>query len=380
MKPALAHNPMNLQFEQWRSFLAIDDATVSTLNEFAPLIAPHLDEILDALYARIASSEVASGTFTTKESMVRARQQQRRHWLEHVFLGKFDDKYVEDTCAIGKAHHRLGVDLRLYMGAYAVVLNELTRLITGVIPIAEDSRLRYLVAINNAVFLDMGLATYVYYDSVVSDVESMAQELNLSLARAGEYRDNETGKYITRMSKMCQALALAIGKDVDWARMLRIASPLHDVGKIGIPDSVLLKPGRLSSDEYRIMQGHPEIGGTIIPDHSAEVIRMARRISLTHHEKWDGSGYPAGLTAQEIPLEGRIAGLCDVYDALVSKRPYKQPWEPERALQYLRSNSGVHFDPELVEAFFRILPEINLIQADFAEAGESESIGALSAG
>lgn len=359
---------MRLRFEHWQQFLAIDDATRATLNEFAPLIAPHIDDVLDALYARIASHAVASATFKTPDSMARARSSQREHWLNHVFLGNFDQRYLETTSAIGKAHQRLGIDLRLYVGAYAVVLNELARLITTVIPIPEAERTRYLQAINKVVFLDMGLATSAYYDTVLNAIEEMAHELNLSLARAGEFRDNETGQHIMRMSRMCEALALAIGMEREWAGMLRIASPLHDVGKIGIPDSVLLKPGRLNEDEYKQMQKHPEIGGTIIPEHPAEVIRMARRVSLTHHEKWDGTGYPAGLHGEEIPLEGRIAALCDVYDALVSKRPYKQPWPQEKALDYLRENSGRHFDPKLVDAFLDILPEIDAIQAEFAEA------------
>lgn len=358
---------MRLRFEHWQQFLAIDEATLATLHEFAPLITPHIDGVLDALYARIAAHTVASATFKTPGSMARARSRQREHWLNHVFLGNFDARYLETTRAIGKTHQRLGIDLRLYVGAYAVVLNELARLITSVIPMADADRTRYLQAINNVVFLDMGLATSVYYDTVLNAIEEMAHELNLSLARAGEFRDNETGQHIMRMSKMCEALALAIGMDRPWAEMLRVASPLHDVGKIGIPDSVLLKPGRLNEDEYKQMQKHPEIGGTIIPDHPAEVIRMARRISLTHHEKWDGTGYPAGLRGDEIPLEGRIAALCDVYDALISKRPYKQPWPQEKVLDYLRENRGQHFDPALVDAFLGILPEIDAIQAEFAE-------------
>lgn len=362
---------MRLRFEDWQQFLALDEATVATLQEFAPRMAPHIDTILDALYARIASSTVASATFKTPDSMLRARTRQREHWLNHVFQGNFDKRYLEATRMIGKAHHRLGVDLRLYVGAYAVVLNEVTRLITTTIQMNEAERARYLPAITNAVFLDMGLATSVYYDTVVNAIEEMAQELNLSLARAGEFRDNETGQHIMRMSRMCEALALAIGMDRDWASMLRVASPLHDVGKIGIPDSVLLKPGRLDAEEYRQMQEHPLIGGNIIPDHPAEVIRMARRISLTHHEKWDGTGYPAGLCGDEIPLEGRIAALCDVYDALVSKRPYKQPWPQDKVLAYLKENSGLHFDPKLVEAFLEILPEIDAIQAEFAELDEA---------
>jgi putative two-component system response regulator len=123
----------------------------------------------------------------------------------------------------------------------------------------------------------------------------------------------------------------------------------------------------LSEHELTIMRRHPQIGGTIIPENASDVIRMARRISLTHHERWDGSGYPAGLKGEEIPLEGRIAAICDVYDALLSSRPYKPAWPREKAVQYVWANSGKHFDPQLVEAFLSILPEIDAIQQQYAE-------------
>jgi hypothetical protein len=179
-----------------------------------------------------------------------------------------------------------------------VVLNQVVQLLDELVQDAA-TRSRYLTAINRAVFLDMGLATYAYYDTLLNALEDMAQEVTLSLARAGEYRDNETGKHITRMSKMCEQMALALGKDATWAHALRMASPLHDVGKIGVPDRILLKPGRLDEAEFQIMREHPRIGGTIIPEHPALVIRMARRIALTHHEKWDGSGYPPACAARK---------------------------------------------------------------------------------
>jgi putative two-component system response regulator len=224
----------------------------------------------------------------------RARAHQQHHWLEHVFAGNFNQDYLEATLAIGRTHQRLGVDLRFYSGAYVVVLNQVVQLLDELVQDAA-TRSRYLTAINRAVFLDMGLATYAYYDTLLNALEDMAQEVTLSLARAGEYRDNETGKHITRMSKMCEQMALALGKDATWAHALRMASPLHDVGKIGVPDRILLKPGRLDEAEFQIMREHPRIGGTIIPEHPALVIRMARRIALTHHEKWDGSGYPPAV-------------------------------------------------------------------------------------
>ncbi len=358
---------MSMRFNQWTDFLAIDEDTVATLREFSGIVLDRIEEIMDAVYAHIASYESASRIFKSPESMRHARSKQKLHWTDHVLIGNFDENYLENVELIGRTHYRMGVDLMFYVGVYSIVMNQLIRIVSENLTGRSKEKERYLAALNRAIFLDKGLATMVYYDALVGAVEEMSYELNFSLARAGEFRDNETGKHIARMSKMCSALAKAIGMDEKWVEMIQIASPLHDVGKIGIPDDVLLKPGRLSDEEISVMRMHPMIGGTIIPEHSSEVIAMARRISLTHHEKWDGSGYPAGLRGVEIPLEGRIAAICDVYDALVSSRPYKQPWPKEKAVCYLEDNSGIHFDPALVEAFLAILQEIDAIQIEFAE-------------
>lgn len=358
---------MQMKLNQWFEFLSIDGNVSDTLREFLPLIEAHIDPILDVLYERLRACTASAQAFRDEETLARARRSQKEHWLKHVFAGNFDDHYLEAARRIGKAHHQLGVDLRLYMGAYAIVLNELTRIVQEAIPDSRETRLRYMNAVTNVVFMDMGLATYVYYDTMLSHVEEMAHQLNMSLARAGEYRDNETGEHILRMSRMCEAVALSYGKDARWAEMLRVASPLHDVGKIGVPDCILLKPGRLTADELSVMRQHPEIGGNIIPEHPAEVIGMARRIALTHHEKWDGSGYPIGLRGSEIPLEGRIAAICDVFDALISKRPYKPAWSKEEAIGHIVASSGTHFDPEVVRSFLSCLPRIDEIQRTYAD-------------
>lgn len=358
---------MHTRLDQWMRFLSIDENIRTTLGELAPVLERHIDTVLDAIYAQICSNPATEKMFSSADSQRRAREGQRRHWLRFVFAGNFNDDYLSAARAIGQAHYRLGVDLRFYMGAYTLVMGELAKVVLQSFPDDPVRQHRYLSALNRVIALDMGLSTTVYYDSQVDALQQMANELNFALARAGEFRDNETGRHIVRMSRMCRALALAIGKDARWAQMIQIASPLHDVGKIGIPDSILLKPGRLTPEELAVMRTHPDIGATIIPNYPADVIQMARRISLTHHERWDGSGYPAGLRGEEIPLEGRIATICDVYDALVSVRPYKDAWPKEKAVQYLKDNSGHAFDPALVDTFLRILSEVESIQREFAD-------------
>ncbi len=358
---------MRNRLETWIAFLDIDSDTIRTLQEFVPVIESHIDGILDEFYALLLQTEAAA-LFASPESMQRARQAQKTHWLTQVLAGKFDQDFMATAQKIGESHYRNSVDLMNYSSAYAVVLDKLSKLITTLHHEQPEVSYRILRAVNKAVFFDMGLAVAVYHDAFTDSIEEMSLELNSSLARAGEFRDNETGYHLQRMSRMCRILASAIGKDTKWTQMILVASPLHDVGKIGIPDQILLKPGKLDAREWEVMRNHTEIGAKIIPDNATDVIRMARRISLTHHERWDGTGYPAGLKGVEIPLEGRIAAICDVYDALRSARPYKQPWTADQAMTYLNENSGFHFDPDLVTVFRAIQPDMEDIQTRYADS------------
>jgi len=199
------------------------------------------------------------------------------------------------------------------------------------------------------------------------ELEDTRREIIRRLGRAAEYRDNETGLHIIRMSKFSQVLALAAGLSEQGAEMLLNASPMHDIGKIGIPDAILLKPGKLDADEWETMKRHSSIGAKILSGHPSELMQMAREIALAHHEKWDGSGYPKGLRGEQIPLSCRIVALADVFDALTSKRPYKKAWPVSKAVEYIKENSGKHFDPRLVELFIASMDKIVVIRDEYAE-------------
>jgi len=182
-------------------------------------------------------------------------------------------------------------------------------------------------------------------------------EIVRRLAQAAESRDGDTGAHIERMSLLCERLARHVGWSVADAELLRHAAALHDVGKIGIPDRVLLKPGKLDDEEREIMKRHAAIGAAMLSDSPSELLQLAEAIARTHHERWDGAGYPDSLAGEEIPLAGRICSICDVYDALVSPRPYKHPWTQTDALAEIVSQSGRQFDPDLVQAFLGLWPE-----------------------
>jgi len=202
-----------------------------------------------------------------------------------------------------------------------------------------------------------------YSELLESEVRARTEELRETqfevvhrLAVAAESRDNETGRHIQRISRMSELLARATGMSADDAELIGHAAALHDVGKIGIPDRVLLKPGKLDDEEWEIMRGHTELGGQILSDSRSPLVRLAEEIALTHHERWDGTGYPRGLQGEEIPLAGRICSVVDVFDALLSRRSYKERWSLEVALEEIRRQSGRQFDPALVTTFLQIVP------------------------
>ena len=190
------------------------------------------------------------------------------------------------------------------------------------------------------------------------ELEETRQEAILRLGRAAEYRDNETGMHVIRMSRLSAKLAKKIGLSEDECQLILQAIPMHDVGKIGIPDEILLKPGKLNKDEWAIMKKHPEIGAEILSGSHSAVMKMAESIALTHQERWDGSGYPNNLKGEEIPLAGRIVAICDVFDALTSKRYYKEAFSIEKSMEIIEQSSGKDFESRLVEAFKKALPEM----------------------
>ena len=202
-------------------------------------------------------------------------------------------------------------------------------------------------------------------------VKAASLETIYRLARAAEYKDEDTGAHILRMSHYSAAVARKLGLSEGDVEAILYAAPMHDIGKIGIPDRVLQKPAKLDQDEWEIMKQHTVIGGRILSGSSAEFIKLGETIALTHHEKWDGSGYPNSLKGEEIPIAGRITAIADVFDALTSRRPYKEPFSIEKSFSIIREGKGSHFDPQVVNAFFSITDEILEIKERFREENDT---------
>lgn len=189
-------------------------------------------------------------------------------------------------------------------------------------------------------------------------LEQSRLEIIERLGQAAEYKDNETGEHIIRMSHSSYLLAKAAGLGEEEAELIHQASSMHDIGKIGIPDKILMKPGKLDPEEWEIMKSHVTIGAKLLSNSEHPLLQKARVIALTHHEKWDGSGYPKGLKGENIPIAGRICAIADVFDALISERPYKDAWPTEKAIQLLIAEKERHFDPQLVDLFVTISEQV----------------------
>ncbi|MDQ3914386.1 MAG: HD domain-containing protein [Actinomycetota bacterium] len=210
--------------------------------------------------------------------------------------------------------------------------------------------------------------------ATIGKLEAAEKELRLAqedtverLSIAAEFRDDETARHVQRMSRYSALLASRAGEDAERAELVRIASVMHDVGKIGIPDSILLKPGKLTPEERRIMEQHSEIGYRILSGSRSEVLSLAATIAWTHHERIDGTGYPRKLTGDAIPLEGRIAAIADVFDALTSHKVYKKAFPLGQAVDIMREGRGSHFDAGLLDLFLGSIDEVIRIKERFAD-------------
>lgn len=244
--------------------------------------------------------------------------------------------------------------------------------VTAMAEVADESRgfeagcVDYLTKPLSAPIVKARVRTHLSLVSVDELRETRLQVVQ-RLGLAAEYKDNETGLHVIRMSHYSRLIAEAAGFAAEHCELLLHAAPMHDIGKIGIPDAILRKPGRLDADEWAVMAQHPAIGSRIIGEHASGLLHMAEAIARCHHEKWDGSGYPAGLAGEAIPVEARIVAIADVFDALTSERPYKKAWSVDDAIALIKREAGQHFDPQLVEHFLSQMPAVLEIKERWAE-------------
>ncbi|MBV8600562.1 MAG: response regulator [Candidatus Eremiobacteraeota bacterium] len=200
-----------------------------------------------------------------------------------------------------------------------------------------------------------------------AEIAEREREAIFQLLRVAEFRDNDTASHIVRIGHFAALLATSLGMPTEESELLRLAAPMHDIGKVATPDNILLKRGKLTPEEWKIMREHTVAGHEILKSSKSKLLQTGGTIALTHHEKFDGSGYPSGLRGDAIPIAGRITALVDVFDALTSERPYKKAWSISEALDRIRADSGTHFDPKLVETFFSVVPALTTIKLRYSD-------------
>ncbi|MEA3279912.1 MAG: HD domain-containing phosphohydrolase [Thermodesulfobacteriota bacterium] len=227
---------------------------------------------------------------------------------------------------------------------------------------ARKQLLKYADDLNKTV-LDLKAVNHELQEAYIDTVNR--------LVIAAEYKDEDTGSHIVRISRYSALLAEKLGLPAEEVQNILYAAPMHDVGKVGTPDSIMLKPGKLTDEEFDLMKMHTTIGAKILANSKSAILQVAEQIALSHHEQWNGKGYPQGLSGDDIPLAARIVGLVDTFDALTSKRPYKDPYPVEIALEIIRKERGRHFDPDVTDVFLENIDEILKIKS---EAGSAEDV------
>jgi response regulator RpfG family c-di-GMP phosphodiesterase len=234
------------------------------------------------------------------------------------------------------------------------------------------SRVKNMLAIRKSYLALADRAAWLAEEvsQATAEIREREREAVFRLARAAEFRDPETGAHIQRMAHYSRLIAAGLGLDTAQQDLILEAAPMHDVGKLGTPDMILLKPGKLTPEEFAVMKQHASIGWEILRDSAAPTLKVAAEIAHTHHEKYDGSGYPRGLAGEDIPLFGRIVAVADVFDALTSARPYKSAWEFDKAWDFIRENRSSHFDPRCVDVFLAQREAVLAIRQQFRDPDE----------
>lgn len=230
-------------------------------------------------------------------------------------------------------------------------------------------RVRNMLALSNSQrkLADKAVWLAEEVQKATREIRNREQEVIFRLSKAAEYRDPETGGHIRRMAHYSKHIAHQLGMSVPLQNMILEAAPMHDIGKVGIPDAILLKPGKLDAAEFELMKEHATFGHNILNGSASKLMQLGALIALTHHEKFDGTGYPRGLKGDQIPIYGQIIAVADVFDALTSERPYKKPWEINAAIDFLKEGAGKHFKPECVAAFLKDWDNVLTIKDRFVD-------------
>lgn len=320
-------------------------------------------EIASEFYDYLMAIDECRVIVTRREDLLEQLKLTQAHYIKQLFSLKYDEKYFANRLVVGFAHYISNISLTIYIGSYGYYNTLISR---SAMECCKDSAinpaetLKIINSLQKLLSTDITLATEAYYKKSIDDFYRMEQGSLSRLIVLAEYRDKDTGNHIARMAHYAAIIAEKLGLDYVCREDILNAAPMHDIGKVGIADKILLKSGKLTEEEFEVMKTHCEIGHNLLKDSDSSLLRKGALIALNHHENFDGSGYPNGLKGEEIHLYGRITKIADVFDALINKRVYKESYDIEKALYIMRNEMrpGVAFDPACFDAFMKGIDEI----------------------
>ncbi|MHB1601714.1 MAG: HD-GYP domain-containing protein, partial [bacterium] len=318
-----------------RRFLEFTEEDKENLLKINSVVNENIDFLIDKLHEHLIAFNETKKILLEKPGRIeRLRNAQARYFRE-LFSLKYDEDYLAGRLNLGLTHLNINIPTNFFMSSYSYFLSLLIDFIKEELPKRNFSNSEIVNIINSIqkiVNLDITLVIRAYYGKEVNEKERLSDDFIKRLSRIAEFRDENTGEHIERMSLYCMSIAKYLGYGYDFQMDILEASPMHDIGKISIPDYVLLKPGKLDADEFEIMKTHTTKGYEILGNSDSKIMKLGAEIALSHHERYDGSGYPKGLKEKDIPLSGRICIVSDIFDALTNKRVYKPAYYIEESL------------------------------------------------
>ncbi|MCL4542503.1 MAG: protoglobin domain-containing protein [Deltaproteobacteria bacterium] len=344
----------------------------NNISKISPCMKKGAQDMANSFYDHLLLIEDTKKIILSKPGLLERLKMTQAEYIISLFSLNYDENYFKSRIAIGLIHNAYNVSPTIYIGSYGYYYHLISQ---SILKCCEKTGINFadVLSIVNSVqkiiIMDITLAIESYYKKSMDDTYKINHESLQTLFTIAEFRDEDTGRHILRMSNFAKIIAAEAGMDALYQEEVLNASPMHDIGKVGIPDSILLKPGKLTKDEFEIMKSHCEIGYDILKNSSSPILRNGSIIALSHHENFNGTGYPKGLKGEEIPLNGRITKIADVFDALVNKRVYKPAFTIDEAIRIMKDEMkpGEVFDPDCFSAFLKGLDEIittkNMIDA-----------------
>lgn len=338
-------------------------ADVSNISKIKNCMENAAEDIASSFYDYLMTIEETKKIILSEPNLLGLLKLTQSHYIKSLFSLNYDEKYFKNRIMVGFAHYIHKISPTIYIGSYGYFNTLITSAIINCCKkkgLSHEELIRILNSVQKIISIDITLAIESYYQKSIDDIYRMEQDSLNQLIVIAEYRDEDTGRHISRMSNYAAIIAKKLGMDSVFQENILNAAPMHDIGKVGIPDNILLKPGRLTEKEFEIMKSHAEIGYNILKDSKSPVLKEGAVIALSHHENFDGSGYPKGLTGEKIPLTGRISKIADVFDALINKRIYKPAYTLEETVRIMKDEMkpGKSFDPDCFNAFLNGLDEI----------------------